>query len=164
MFISADINMKGFTFKHVHHTEEGQGERGFAAARPATDPHLKINNSKSSSIITNTQSIKPIRSILFKQYSLAFMFSYLLSGADVCVDVFQHRLQRGIVSDAQVLDLDLSLSGPALRYLRHSWERHTNVMIWLCLNMFTWHLTKGPLGSSTKSVLAERKHACKIDY
>ncbi|KAG7244489.1 hypothetical protein INR49_030141, partial [Caranx melampygus] len=30
-----------------------------------------------------------------------------------------HRLQRGIVSDAQVLDLDLSLSGPALRDLRH---------------------------------------------
>lgn len=35
------------TLKHVHHAKEGQWERGFAAARPATDPHLKTNKSES---------------------------------------------------------------------------------------------------------------------
>ena len=33
--------LKCFTLKHVDHAEEGQGEGGFAAAGPATDPHLE---------------------------------------------------------------------------------------------------------------------------
>lgn len=28
------------TFKHVHHVEEGQRQRGLAAARATADPHL----------------------------------------------------------------------------------------------------------------------------
>ncbi len=37
------------TLKHVHHAEEGQRERGFAAACPATDPHLRKKEKKSKS-------------------------------------------------------------------------------------------------------------------
>lgn len=36
------------------------------------------------------------------------------------VDIFEHGLQRGIVSDAQVLDLDLTVLGPTVGDLRHS--------------------------------------------
>lgn len=45
------------TLKHVHHAEEGQGERGFAAARPATDPHLKTNESESPTFKSRMKSI-----------------------------------------------------------------------------------------------------------
>lgn len=45
---------------------------------------------------------------------------YLLTRADMCVDIFEHRLQRGVITNAQILYLDLSLSGPAVRNLRHS--------------------------------------------
>lgn len=54
------------------------------------------------------------------------MWLYLLPGVDVYVDVFEHWLQRGVISDAQILDLDLSLSGPAVRDLRLSWDRRTH--------------------------------------
>lgn len=53
------------------------------------------------------------------------MFLYLLPGADVYVDIFEHRLQRGVVPHAQVLDLDLSLLGPAVRDLRRTCARGT---------------------------------------
>lgn len=46
--------------------------------------------------------------------------SYLLSRADVRVDISEHRLQRGVVTDAQILDLDLPLLRPAIRHLRGS--------------------------------------------
>lgn len=45
---------------------------------------------------------------------------YLLTRADMCVDIFEHRLQRGVITNAQILYLDLSLSGPAVRNLRRS--------------------------------------------
>lgn len=95
------------TLKHVHHAEEGQGERGFAAARPATDPHLKTHKSESPTFKSQ---------MLFHLFT---QFGYLLPRADVCIDIFEHWLQRGIVSDTQILDLDLSVSGPAIRNLRH---------------------------------------------
>lgn len=49
---------------------------------------------------------------------------HLLPRADVCIDIFEHRLQGGIVSDTQVLDLDLSVLRPAVGNLRHSWDTH----------------------------------------
>lgn len=49
-----------------------------------------------------------------------FFFDYLLPRADVCIDIFEHRFQCCVVPHAQVLDLDLSLSGPAVRDLIHS--------------------------------------------
>lgn len=49
---------------------------------------------------------------------------YLLPRADVRVDIFEHRLQGGVVSDTQVLDLDLSVLRPAIGNLRHSWDTH----------------------------------------
>lgn len=110
-----ELNLSVYcTLKHVHHAEEGQGERGFAAACPATDPHLKTNK-VSLITITNIQSL-----IYYIYLVLTPQFGYLLPRADVRVDIFEHRLQRGVVSDAQILDLDLSLSGPAIRNLRHS--------------------------------------------
>lgn len=47
---------------------------------------------------------------------------YLLTRADMCIDIFEHRLQCGVITNAQILYLDLSLSGPAVRNLRHSWD------------------------------------------
>lgn len=44
--------------------------------------------------------------------------NYLLSWCDVGVDVFEHRLEHGIVAHAQVLDLDLTTLGPVVRHLR----------------------------------------------
>lgn len=103
------------TLKHVHHAEEGQRKRGFAAACPATDPHLKT---KKSPTIDHAFTLSSAICALFPV--LTTQFSYLLSWADVCVDIFEHRLQGSVISDAQILDLDLSLSGPAVRDLRHS--------------------------------------------
>lgn len=45
---------------------------------------------------------------------------YLLPRTDVCIDIFEHRLQCGIISDTQILDLDLSMSGPTIWDLRHA--------------------------------------------
>lgn len=52
---------------------------------------------------------------------------YLLTRADMCVDIFEHRLQCGVITNAQILYLDLSLSGPAVRNLRHSWDTQENI-------------------------------------
>lgn len=58
---------------------------------------------------------------MFGHFSLKTQhFGYLLPWADVCIDIFKHRLQRGVVSDTQILDLDLSMLWPAIRDLRHS--------------------------------------------
>lgn len=48
------------------------------------------------------------------------MCGYLLPRADVCVDIFEHRLQGGVIPDAEVLDLDLAMLRPAVRNLRYS--------------------------------------------
>lgn len=102
-----------FTLKHVHHAKERQRERGFSTAGPATDPNLKPKRPLSPIL---NQPVNP-------NQCLAKVSVYLLAGADVCIDVFEHRLQGGVVSDTQVLDLDLSLPGPAVRDLRHSWAQ-----------------------------------------
>lgn len=44
--------------------------------------------------------------------------NYLLSWCDVGIDVFEDRLEHGIVAHAQVLDLDLATLGPVLGHLR----------------------------------------------
>lgn len=63
----------------------------------------------------------------FSRFNTQVSSGYLLPRADVRIDIFEHGLQRGVVSDAQILDLDLSLSGPAVGDLRHSWDRHRNI-------------------------------------
>lgn len=40
-FLFHFVNYLNCTFEHVHHAEESQGERRFAAAGSATDSHLK---------------------------------------------------------------------------------------------------------------------------
>ena len=47
---------------------------------------------------------------------------HLLSWVDVGVDVFEDRLECGVVADAQVLDLNLSLLRPVVRHLRGPWN------------------------------------------
>ena len=41
----------------------------------------------------------------------------------MCVDVLQDGFERGVVAHAQILDLDLSLPGPAVWDLGRSWTQ-----------------------------------------
>ena len=41
----------------------------------------------------------------------------------MCVDVLQDGFERGVVAHAQILDLDLTLPGPAVRDLGRSWTQ-----------------------------------------
>ena len=41
----------------------------------------------------------------------------------MCVDVLQDGFERGVVAHAQILDLDLSLPGPAVGDLGRSWTQ-----------------------------------------
>lgn len=71
--------------------------------------------------ISRRQTNRPVHYRRPVRYFLgASRLCHLLPWADVCVDIFEHGLQRGVVADAQVLDLDLSLPGPAVGDLRHS--------------------------------------------
>lgn len=47
-----------------------------------------------------------------------FRVNYLLSWCDVGIDVFEDRLEHGIVAHGQVLDLNLATLGPVLGHLR----------------------------------------------
>ena len=50
--------------------------------------------------------------------------TYLLSGVDVGINVFEDRLQKGVVTDTQILDLYLSVLGPVLGDLGGIWKQH----------------------------------------
>lgn len=64
-FFCAGVKPKWyFTLKHVHHAEEGQGERGFTAAGPATDPHLGKKAKTVIIIIIINLSIHSLSSLL----------------------------------------------------------------------------------------------------
>lgn len=45
---------------------------------------------------------------------------YLLSWADVSIDLFEHRLQGAVVPHAQILDLNLTPLRPTFWKLRRS--------------------------------------------
>lgn len=102
------------TFEHVHHAEEGQREGGLAAARPAADPHLEANRHRRDS--APSEAFHRRLSVSCEPQHVR----YLLPRADVRIDVLEHRLQRGVVSHAQVLDLNLAVLRPAVGNLRHS--------------------------------------------
>lgn len=50
--------------------------------------------------------------------------TYLLSRVDVGINVFEDRLQKGVVTDTQILDLYLSMLGPVLGDLGGIWKEH----------------------------------------
>lgn len=50
------------------------------------------------------------------------MSVYLLAGVDVGIDVLEDRLERGVVANTQILDLNLSMLGPVSRHLRNIWN------------------------------------------
>lgn len=66
-----------------------------------------------------------------------FHVNYLLSWCDVGIDVFEHRLEHGIVAHGQVLDLNLATLGPVLGHLRG-----------VCSDTNTGNCSNGPFETS----------------
>lgn len=79
--------------------------------------------------------------------------NYLLSWCDVGIDVFEDRLEHGIVAHAQVLDLDLTTLGPVLGHLRGVCTETNTAKLVNTERLRTVQQKTDPLAASLLSIL-----------
>lgn len=85
-------------------------------------------------------------------FASQFHDNYLLSWCDVGIDVFEDRLEHGVIAHAQVLDLNLTALGPVLGHLRGVC-RETNTGNYLYRLFETSATENRPLAASLLSIL-----------